>query len=138
MLRPPTFSLNKTAAIWSGRTTSVSPPTPLGDFELFQKLLSLKSDLINKRTNTGLTALHLAAAEGHASVVKLLQAKGAQKSVRDHSGKTALHFAADHGHEEVVIMLAKSANITLRVAYGDAIWPSCDRPRVARSVAWID
>ncbi len=47
----------------------------------------------------GRTALHLAAAEGHAEVVAYLLSRGAPASARDRWGATPLHDAVQNGHE---------------------------------------
>ena len=47
------------------------------------------------------TPLHLAAREGHRSVVEALLAAGAQLGARDASGKGALELAILNGHRSV-------------------------------------
>lgn len=48
---------------------------------------------INVQTSHGETALHLAAGEGHADVVKVLLDRGADTSIKDLYGKTAAEYA---------------------------------------------
>jgi hypothetical protein len=56
-------------------------------------LLSRKAD-VNERYDRDRTALQVAAAEGHAGVVKELLARGANVNAKDSSGLTALHLAS--------------------------------------------
>jgi uncharacterized protein len=46
---------------------------------------------------SGVTALHYAAAQGHADVIRLLLGWGADVNARDDDGQTPLMFAAGHG-----------------------------------------
>lgn len=58
------------------------------------------------------TALHLAAREGHVTLVKLLVDSGAEIEARTMLGETALLLAASCGHKEVVQMLLElGANV---------------------------
>ena len=54
------------------------------------------------------TALHIAAREGHLEVVRLLLQAGADKDASNGDGLTALHFAARPGHSEVVRLLLEA------------------------------
>jgi ankyrin repeat protein len=54
------------------------------------------------------TALHLAAANRHATMVQLLVDWGANKEAKDRFGQTALHVAAKNGFEIVVEMLVET------------------------------
>ena len=53
----------------------------------------------------GMTALHWAAMQGHASVCECLVRDGGRVDVAAMHGDTALHFAAENGREEVVKLL---------------------------------
>ncbi len=55
----------------------------------------------------GLTPLHLAAHAGHAPLVELLLAFGADAGIRDSQGHTAAALAADQGHTAVADYLRK-------------------------------
>ena len=55
----------------------------------------------------GLTALHVAAGEGHADVVRLLLDEGgATINAADQRGRTAVRIAQQNGHREVAKLLA--------------------------------
>ena len=50
--------------------------------------------------------MHLAAQNGHTSVVSLLLSKSThQMSTKDKRGRTALHFSAANGHLDLVSLL---------------------------------
>ena len=53
----------------------------------------------------GDTALHLAAANGHVSVVELLLEHRADHSIQNQYGQTPLFFASAHGHADVASCL---------------------------------
>ena len=55
------------------------------------------------------TALHLAAAEGHAAVVKVLLAQGCNPEARDRWGATPGQDARLHGHTDIVSLLEAAA-----------------------------
>ena len=51
------------------------------------------------------TALHVASAEGHVKLVRLLLDNGAQVGLKDRWGKTPLDEAKDNKHEEIIKLL---------------------------------
>ena len=55
--------------------------------------------------STGLTALHLAARNGHIGVMKMLLRQDANIDATDESGWTALHHAANNDCEAIVRLL---------------------------------
>ena len=66
---------------------------------------------ITAARDDGATPLHLAAALGHAEVVRFLVRKGAPVDARDAAGKTALDGAVGAGHADVAAVLRDSASI---------------------------
>ena len=56
---------------------------------------------VDEQDGSGCTPLHVAAAVGHAGVVRALLAHGARASALDPRGSTPLHAAALHAHLEV-------------------------------------
>ena len=62
------------------------------------------------------TALGVAAMRGHASVVKLCLARGANiNGASDDAPHTALHLAATHGHVAVVeLLIGHGADVDVR------------------------
>ncbi len=81
-------------------TIPSQPPQPLFD--------------INRQDWYGMTALHWAAAQGHAEIVKLLLDYGANINLRNREGNTPLHLAARNGNLSTVkLLLARGANATI-------------------------
>jgi ankyrin repeat protein len=68
---------------------------------------------VNKRcSETGVTALHLAAYKGRTGCIHRLIAVGARVNKKDKYGSTALHLAAYNGHENcVTLLLNRNADI---------------------------
>ncbi|KAF4629184.1 hypothetical protein G7Y89_g8969 [Cudoniella acicularis] len=63
----------------------------------------------------GRTALHMAALQGHESVVRLLLEKGAEASAKNNEGRTALHIATCQKHDSVVkVLLEKGADASAK------------------------
>ena len=75
--------------------------------DTLQSLLATKGNMELRRED-GKTALMLAAARGHESMVMLLLSAGAIIDEWDRGGETALILAAANGHESVVDLLLKS------------------------------
>ncbi|XP_064605921.1 transient receptor potential cation channel subfamily A member 1-like [Liolophura sinensis] len=61
-------------------------------------------NIINESDNTGLTALHIAAENGHAKILSLLMQRGAAVH-RDFNGNTPLHLAATNGYTHSMRLL---------------------------------
>jgi ankyrin repeat protein len=59
--------------------------------------MSRGAELNKARPCDGLTALHVAAQEGHIPVMVLLMSKGASVDVRDKDGQTPLHMVGTQG-----------------------------------------
>ncbi len=71
-----------------------------------QALLKAGASPAAKTTNTGVTALHLAAASGNAEVVKLLLERGADANARESEwGQTPLMFAAALNRADAITAL---------------------------------
>lgn len=101
--------------------TLSSPPTPLflacsfGLVSIMNELGSGEHLDWNQRNEKGNTALDLAAAGGHETVVEILSNRGAEITAATARGRTALHRAAEHGHKAVVkLLLEKGADIAAK------------------------
>ncbi|KAK8074521.1 ankyrin repeat protein [Apiospora hydei] len=67
---------------------------------------------VNVKDSTGQTSLHLASAEGHKEVAKLLIEKGADVKAAANDGWTPLHWASSRGYEEVAtLLIEKGADV---------------------------
>ena len=71
------------------------------------------------RPADGATALHMAAANGHAAVVGALLSRGARMAP-NHAGNTPLHWACLNGHEEAAaaLLAAPGADVYLKNGAG--------------------
>lgn len=64
---------------------------------------------INRKNNSGITALMLAAAHSDLDTVKALLRAGAKVALKDKNGRTALFYAIQYGSAEVVAELFKQS-----------------------------
>ncbi|XP_056643121.1 ankyrin repeat domain-containing protein 6 [Diorhabda sublineata] len=106
-----------------GGVGGATPPTlgaelraaaALGDVAACRRYLGAARLVRFSRDEHGRTALHLAAANGHREVVRLLVSVAAPREVDglDGAGCTALQRAAASGHEEVIrLVLARGAEV---------------------------
>ena len=78
----------------------------LGDTTALERLIASGAE-VDAADYDGRTALHLAAAEGHAAAVELLLRKGARVGVADRWGGTPLHDAVRHRQRPVVALLLR-------------------------------
>ncbi|CAI5709720.1 unnamed protein product [Hyaloperonospora brassicae] len=77
-----------------------------GDLECLEEILDSGHVAVNDVDVDGFTALMVAAAEGHADVVRALLRRGAEVSMRTYELRSsALHFAAKKGNAEVMTAL---------------------------------
>lgn len=72
---------------------------------IVQTLLAQPNTLVNAADGNGMTALHVAAALGHADMVKLLLAYGADARARDGADRTPSVLAQQGRHGEVARLL---------------------------------
>lgn len=71
-----------------------------GDLECLEEILDAGQVAVDAVDVDGFSALMIAAAEGHAPVVRALLDRGADTAVRTHELRsTALHFAAKVGYQ---------------------------------------
>ena len=84
-----------------------------------------KSDVdVNAANEDGITALMLAAAEGHTGIVRQLVASGANVNAattnNEFAGDTALILAASRGHTDIVrLLMEKGANLNAAITAGE-------------------
>lgn len=66
----------------------------------------------------GLTALHIAAWKGHASMVEMLIRAGCNTLAQSHNGKSALQLAQEEDqHECVTILQAASSKVSISLSF---------------------
>ena len=109
--------------------TPPSPPDPQlsqelwhaarrGDLTALTSLLNKPVD-INAKNATGITALMIATANGHADVVQVLLTKGADVNAKDDQGRTALTLAAFYNRRDILhALLAKGSDVLVRTKDG--------------------
>ena len=79
-----------------------------GDMNKVLEYLRKNPEDLRKAVDSNMrTGLHLAAQEGHISLVEVLLQKGWNINARDRTLKTPLHFACLYGHEVVADVLLK-------------------------------
>ncbi|KAM9542091.1 CARD- and ANK-domain containing inflammasome adapter protein-like [Guaruba guarouba] len=69
---------------------------------------TLKGNDINALNSPSETLLHVAAGNGHVTVMEYLISKDAKVDVKDKNGRTPLHRAAEKGHSDAVKVLLQS------------------------------
>ncbi|KXX76427.1 Ankyrin-3 [Madurella mycetomatis] len=83
-------------------------------------LLSARDINTNASSPHGRTALHEAAASGHAGIVRLLLDNGAEADTATDSGEKPLHAAIHGGHNEAFrILLPKTSNLDDLCGFGE-------------------
>lgn len=85
-----------------------------GHVGIVNLLLDQPGIMPDEKTESGETALHVAAKGGHTEVVKHLLQAGWDPNLTSDNGATPLIIAAQNGHYEVVKFLLQIANIDLR------------------------
>ena len=73
--------------------------------EIVALLVSYPATDINHRGENNITALHLAARQGHADLVELLVKNGADRSAEDIEGRTPYHIAQQTNQVNLLILL---------------------------------
>nr|XP_009481922.1 PREDICTED: ankyrin-3-like [Pelecanus crispus] len=68
---------------------------------------TLKDNDINALNSSSETLLHVAATNGHLTIMEYLISKGAKTDVKDKKGRTPLHRAAEKGHGDAVKVLLR-------------------------------
>jgi len=76
-----------------------------GREEIVRLLVNETSTRLNLSGESGITALHVAAIQGYAHLVKILLEYGADKSIRDESGRTAYQIAQLNNDIDVLDLL---------------------------------
>ena len=86
-----------------------------------------KGSDLNGKNPDGLTALHLAARQGHLEISRLLLQKGADPNRRqDTTGRTPLHVSVERRHQEVARLLLEEGanpNVAARPKKGTTLTP---------------
>jgi ankyrin repeat protein len=85
-----------------------------GDLNQVIRCLNDGADVNGRSDLTGDTALHVAAYNGHDSVVDHLCQHHANVNIKANDGWTPLHLACMYGHENVVITLLEYADVNIK------------------------
>uniref|UniRef100_A0A663FKD5 Uncharacterized protein n=1 Tax=Aquila chrysaetos chrysaetos TaxID=223781 RepID=A0A663FKD5_AQUCH len=79
---------------------------------------TLKYNDINALNSSSETLLHVAAANGHLTIMEYLISKGAKIDVKDKKGRTPLHGAAEKGHaESAEVLIEKGADFSIKTPF---------------------
>lgn len=89
----------------SNARTSFHAAAWYGSIHICELLFNTNDKLLNKPCSFGRTALHRAAARGHASIIKFLLSKSADMEVKDTNGTTPLMLACFYQQVESIILL---------------------------------
>lgn len=73
-----------------------------------QKCNLLNSKVVNAQNIFGQTPLHIAASNGHQTVLESLLAQGADSQLADNDHRTALHSACEQGYPDIAASLAQA------------------------------
>jgi len=84
-----------------------------GDADFVEMVLATEeTDIVDEGNAWGMTALHLAAENGHIDMVKTLLNHDAEVDAKNEMGATPLFYAAGNGYPDVVkLLLASGANV---------------------------
>lgn len=115
--------------------TDIIDAAQRGDTATVSTLLDANPKAFSRGDAQGMTPLMWAAVQGHAPVVELLLARGADASVKDPRGTTALLLAAERGHLDVVRLLLPSAGADER---GEALRRAVGAGRTELTVWLLD
>ncbi|GAB5353216.1 hypothetical protein AAMO2058_000018500 [Amorphochlora amoebiformis] len=88
---------------------------------------------VNAKDYDNRTALHIAAAEGHASMVEMLLDRGADVDARDRWNKTALEEAQQQGNQKVVGILRRVQGQVAKAVSGSEGIPTFETPSLMSS-----
>lgn len=94
-----------------------------GRLDLVAGLLEQGGVNVNARDPATETALHYAANNGHAEVVKALLAHGADVNITDDDGNTPLHFAANKARADVVRVLLSEPGVMINAGNAGGLSP---------------
>lgn len=88
------------------------------------------SDFVEAKNSSGLTALHIAALNGHSTTVSVLLDQGkacidsrVSEDIWDSGGSTALHLAAEAGQHETVVVLAREGKANTQIQNNEGQTP---------------
>lgn len=82
-----------------------------GNEDAVKQALELGASLNNVRDQIGMTAVHLAAWNGHSKIVQFLLEKGASPQAISKHGSSPVHAACDKGHTEIARMLLNNGGL---------------------------
>lgn len=85
-----------------------------GEVDAIRAILTKYPDVVDTVDESGSTALHKAAANGHVSSTRLLVQKGASL-LSNAAGNTPLHWAAASGHDKIVDILLNESSYDVDV-----------------------
>ena len=98
-----------------GPSMSIHEAAATGNIERLKQQLNAGTDVNQKNSYDGSTALNHAAWHGHMEIVQLLLENGANTNAKRNDGWAPLHDAAAQGHEEIAeLLIANGADINTK------------------------
>ena len=89
------------------------------DADMVRAIVEFDKDMINEQDSQGRTAVHMACANGHSDILKILLEAKPKSDIITFEGSTALHFAASNGNESCIAqLLAAGFSITAKNKFG--------------------
>jgi len=111
LIRPFKVSFGNQAADISGCSSRLIEAASSGSCDIIlTELNSGEASVDDQQTDTGRTALHYAAMNGHLDAAHVLLGHGASVDIADYAGHTSFHLATEMDHHEMLKLLIDSVS----------------------------
>ena len=114
-MKPQLIAIVAAVLVVGCKSISIHEAAATGNTESLKQQLNAGTDVNQKNSYDGSTALNHAAWHGHMEIVQLLLENGANTNAKRNDGWTPLHDAATQGHEEIAeLLIANGADINTK------------------------